>query len=77
MKGDADPIDIQIYNIDALWLEDTMNDLIDTIPTNHLNDKMALLYEGNKTNMVAINTGVGQTDRVNIPQIVILERHHK
>ena len=75
VKGDAEPVDIQIYDIekafDALWLQDTMNDLMDTIPTNHLDNKMALLYEGNMSNMVAVNTGVGQTDRVNIPQIVM------
>ena len=75
VKGDAEPIDIQIYDIekafDALWLEDSMNDLLDTIPTEQQDDKMALLYEGNIDNMVAINTAVGQTDRVNIPGIVM------
>ena len=75
VKGDADPVDIQIYDIekafDALWLEDSMNDLIDTIPTEQQDDKMALLYEGNVDNLVAINTAVGQTDRVNIPRIVM------
>ena len=32
--------------------------------------KLALLYEGNRNNQVAINTAVGQTDRVNIPLVV-------
>ena len=75
VKGDADPVDIQIYDIekafDALWLEDSMNDLIDTIPTEQQDDKMALLYEGNMDNLVAMNTAVGQTDRLNIPRIVM------
>ena len=75
VKGEAKPIDIQIYDIqkafDALWLEDSMNDLADTIPKDKQNDKMALLYEANRRNLVAINTPVGQTERVQIPQIVV------
>ena len=75
LKGDAEPVDIQIYDIekafDILWLEDSMNDLFDTIPADQHDDKMALLYEGNRNNEVAINTAVGQTDRVNIPLIVM------
>ena len=51
VKGDADPVDIQIYDIekafDALWLEDSMNDLLDTIHTEQQDVKMALLYKGN------------------------------
>ena len=38
VKGDADHVDIQIYDIekafDALWLEDSMNDIMDTIPVD-------------------------------------------
>ena len=75
IKGDADPVDIGVYDIekafDAMWLEDTMNDLIDTLPVDQQDDKLALLYEGNRNNEVAINTAVGQTDRVNIPLIVM------
>ena len=75
IQGDALPIDIQIYDIvkafDILWLEDCMNDLIDTIPASQQDDKMALLYEGNQHNMVAINTAVGQTERVDIERIVM------
>ena len=73
-NGDAEPIDIQIYDIekafDALWLEDTMNDMFDTIPESSRDDKIALIYESNRHNRVAVNTAVGQTDRVDIPQIV-------
>ena len=75
IKGEANPIDVQIYDIqkcfDALWLEESMNDLVDTIPEDKQNDRMALLYEGNKNNFVAINTAVGQTERVDIPRIVM------
>ena len=66
LRGGADPINIQIYNIekafDALWLEDTMNDLCNTIPTSSQDDEIALIYEANRSNLVAINTAVGQTD---------------
>ena len=75
LKGEDPPVDIQVYDIekafDALWLEDSMNDLVDTIPEVHHDDKLALLYEGNRNNQVAINTAVGQTDRVNIPLVVM------
>ena len=75
INGDAAPIDIQIYDIekafDALWLEDTMNDMFDTIPESSRDDKISLIYESNRHNRVAVNTAVGQTDRVNIPQIVM------
>ena len=74
VKGEAKPIDIQIYDIkkafDALWLEESLNDLADTIPKDKQNDKLALLYEANRRNLVAINTPVGQTERINIPHIV-------
>ena len=36
-----------------------MNDLVDTIPEVHHDDQLALLYEGNRNNQVAINTAVG------------------
>ena len=75
INGDAEPIDIQIYDIekafDALWLEDTMNDMFDTIPGSSRDDKIALIYESNRHNRVAVNTAVGQTDRVDIPRIVM------
>ena len=44
---------------------------MDTLPENQYDDNVALLYEGNTNNMVAINTAAGQTDRVNIPLIVM------
>ena len=74
IKGKEDPIDIQIYDLekafDALWLEDCLNDLFDSTSDNNHNDKLTLLYESNKVNMVAVKTAVGMTDRVNIPTIV-------
>ena len=48
-----------------------MNDLFDTIPPKSHDDKLALLYEGSRNNLVAVNTSVGQSDRINIPLVVM------
>ena len=67
-------IDIQIYDIvqafDALWLDDCLNDVYDALPDDKRDDKLALLYEVNKHNKVAVNTAVGQTERVDIHKVV-------
>ena len=74
IRGKEDPIDLQIYDLekafDALWLEDCLNDLFDSTSEHYHNDKLTLLYESNKVNMVAVKTAVGMTNRVNIPTIV-------
>ena len=73
-KEEKSCIDIGIYDIekafDGLWLDDVMNDLYDTLPSNQRDDKLSLIYEANKTNLVAVNTPVGLTERVNIKKIV-------
>ena len=48
-----------------------MNDFFDSLPHDQQDDKLALLYEANVTNLVAVNTAVGQTERVNIPRVVM------
>ena len=67
-------VDIQIYDLvqafDALWLQDCMNDLYDCLPECQRDRKLALIYQTNIDNLVAVNTPVGQTKRVNMPQIV-------
>ena len=51
-------IDICVYNLekafDALWIEDCLNDLHDTLPEDQHDDKLALVYESNRNNMVAV-----------------------
>ena len=74
IKGGEDCIDLQIYDLekafDALWLEDCLNDLFDTLSQENRNDKLALLFESNSVNEVAVKTAVGLTNRVNIPRVV-------
>ena len=74
VKGNEECIDIQIYDLekafDALWLEDCLNDLFDNLPEENRNEKIGLLYESSRTNMVAVKTAVGLTKRVNMPDIV-------
>ena len=74
LKSESSCVDIQIYDIvkafDALWLADCMNDLWDTLPHSAQDDKLGLLFHMSKKNRVAVNTSVGQTDRVTIPEIV-------
>ena len=47
-----------------------MNDLYDTIPAEQQDEKVALMYEGNKFTDIAVNTAVGQTERVKIFETV-------
>jgi hypothetical protein len=54
---------------DVLWVIDCMNDLWDTLPDHARDDRRGLFYEASKTNLVAVNTAVGQTDSLNIPEI--------
>jgi hypothetical protein len=65
VRGNEDCVDIQIYDIekasDGLWLEDWRNDVYDTVAPSKRDDKLALLYESNKKNMVAVKTAVGMT----------------
>ena len=67
-------VDIGIYDLykcfDSLWLEDCLIDLYDTLPEKQHDDNLALIYEANRTNLVAVKTPVGLTDRVNMENIV-------
>ena len=73
LKGESESIDIQIYDLikafDVLWLADCMNGIWDTLPHHARDDRLGLVYQLSRRNMVAINTAVGQTERVDIPDI--------
>ena len=67
-------IDLMIYDLvqafDSLWIQDCMNDLYDILPAHMLDRKLSLVYELNKNNLVAVNTPVGLTERINMREIV-------
>ena len=54
LNGSDECMDVQIYDVekcfDALWLEDCMMDLYDTLPPQARDDKLALVYEMNTDN---------------------------
>ena len=66
INGKESCVDFHIYD---LIKADCMNDLWDTLPADARDDRLGLLYESTRKNLVAVNTGVGQTDRVDIPEI--------
>ena len=74
IKGKEPCVDIQIYDIqkafDSLWLEDCLIDAFDSLEEENKDEELALLYESNKRNLVAVKTAVGITERVNVPNIV-------
>ena len=74
MNNESPPVDIQFYDLkqcfDAMWLEESMNDLCDSIPQNDWDNKLALVYQNNCENHVGIKTPFGLTDRVQINKIV-------
>ena len=47
-----------------------MNDLYDSLHEESRDDKVVTIYLANQDNLVAVNTAVGLTDRVNIKNIV-------
>ena len=73
VNGKGGCVALQIYDLikafDALWVADCMNDLWDTLPPTARDDRLGLVFESSRTNLVAVNTAVGQTARVNIPEI--------
>ena len=73
VNGQGKCLDLLIFDLikafDALWVADSMNDLWDTLPHQQRDDRLGLVFESSRTNLVAINTSVGQTERVNIPEI--------
>ena len=68
----TDPIDIEILDycqcFDGMWLEEVTNDLYEAGVKNR---NLALIYEANKTNQVAVKTPLGLTDRIEVNNIVM------
>ena len=65
-------IDVLLYDyrqcFDSLWLEECINDLFDA---GIQDDKLALIYEANKVNKVAVKTPFGLTERETVNKIVL------
>ena len=65
VKGNAEPIDIQLYDVekffDALWMEECINDIFDAGLDN---DKLSLLFLENQNAKVAIKTAKGLSERI-------------
>ena len=50
-----------------------MLDIYETLPAQARDEKVALVYELNKENYVAVKTAVGLTERAMIPTVVMQE----
>ena len=65
------PVTFQILDyascFDSMWQEEVTNDLFDA---GIQNDKLALLYDINRTNNIAVQTPVGQSKRVKVNNII-------
>ena len=72
INKESPPVDIHLYDLrkcfDGLWLEECCNNLYEAGITD---DKLALIFEGNRTNKVAVKTPGGLTDRVLMQRIVV------
>ena len=67
----AKPIDLKIYDVrtafDSLWLEQCCNDMYEV---GIQDEKLAMIYESNRANKVAVQTPVGLSERVDLPDII-------
>ena len=52
------------------WIEECLNDVVDTLPESSKNDKVSLLFELNKKSKVSINTPYGLTYRIDIDRVL-------
>ena len=72
VKDKSKNIDIQIMDyrqcFDSMWLKECINDLYNAGVTD---DALALIYEANKNNKVAVNTPAGLTAREEVHEIVL------
>ena len=74
IKNKKHCIDLQIYDLvkafDVLWLTDSFNSLWDILSPEARDDRLGLIYQLSPSHKVAVNTAVGLTERVDIPEIV-------
>ena len=56
--------------IDALWVDECFNDIYDILPHHKRNNKITLLHRSNQSNLVAVKTPAGLSERVNMPSII-------
>ena len=72
-RNESPPIDLHKYDLtkcfDGLWLEECCNNLYEA---GVIDDKLAMVYEGNAVNKVAVKTAGGLTERKIIARIVTL-----
>ena len=68
LKEENSCIDNQIFDLvqcfDGLWLDECMNNVFESLPSEQQDDKLALIYESNVKNLVAVKTPVGQKTRL-------------
>ena len=71
LQKECKPLDITLYDLekafDSLDLIESCNEMFEA---GVKNDKLAIIYEGNRKNEVAINTPFGQTYCILIPDIL-------
>ena len=71
VKNESPPIDIHMYDLtkcfDGLWLEECCNNLYEAGVDD---DKLAMVYEGNCVNQVAVRTPGGLSKRKIVKRIV-------
>ena len=72
INGKKDAIDIQVIDyrqcFDSMWLSESINDLFET---GIQDDNLALIHASNATNLVAVKTPAGLTERQTIEKIVM------
>ena len=70
-QNESPPIDLHMYDLtkcfDGLWLEECCNNLYEA---GIVDDKLALIYEGNCINQVAVKTAAGLSVRKKVERIV-------
>ena len=72
INGNEEPVDVGLFDVekcfDALWMEESINDLYDAGLTN---DKLVLLLLENQHAKIAIKTPSGKSERVSIKNIIM------